>query len=228
MRKKTVPREVLLEGWHRAVETGDLHLPAIPTAAQTKIASQALSAAAEGMDHAAERESVFRVEKAERFALEHHLGEQSFAEPQSAMSAAGLVSAKDRYTTAQAIERELETIEIMETGQGQADAISISMDVLRLTRGETTLTTGQYQAILETATSRDQFMAWQGVAGAGKTYSLKLLTQLAIEQGYAVTGYAPSAQAATVLSAEAQIEGNTVPACCTAKTPIQAQKRRSG
>ncbi len=210
VRKKTVPREVLLEGWHRAVESGDVHLPDIPTAAQAKLESQALSAAAEGVDHAAERESVFKVEKAERFALEHHLGEQSFAELQSAMSAAGLVSAKDRYTTAQAIERELETISIMETGQGQADAISNSMDVLTLTRAETTLTTGQYQAILETATSRDQFMAWQGVAGAGKTYSLKLLTQLATDQGYAVTGYAPSAQAATVLSEEAQIEGNTV------------------
>ena len=210
VRKKTVPREVLLEGWHRAVETGEVHLPAIPTGARTKVASQALSAAAEGVDHAAERESVFRVEKAERFALEHHLGEQSFAELQSAMSAAGLVTAKDRYTTAQAIERELETIAIMESGQGQAEAISTSMDVLTLTRGETTLTTGQFKAILETATSRDQVMAWQGVAGAGKTYSLKLLAQLATEQGYTVTGYAPSAQAATVLSEEAQIEGNTV------------------
>ena len=52
--------------------------------------------------------------------------------------------------------------------------------------------------------------AWQGVAGAGKTYSLKLVAQLATEQGYEVTGYAPSAQAANTLSEEANIESNTV------------------
>ncbi|MEO1445621.1 MAG: AAA family ATPase, partial [Cyanobacteria bacterium J06635_11] len=46
--------------------------------------------------------------------------------------------------------------------------------------------------------------------GAGKTYSLKLLSQLASTQGYRVSGYAPSAQAANTLSVEAGIEGNTV------------------
>ena len=61
-----------------------------------------------------------------------------------------------------------------------------------------------------TATTTDQFIAWQGVAGAGKTYSLKLVAQLATEQGYEVTGYAPSAQAANTLSEEADIESNTV------------------
>ena len=53
-------------------------------------------------------------------------------------------------------------------------------------------------------------MAWQGVAGAGKTYSLKLLAELATEQGYEVSGYAPSAEAATVLQTEANIESATV------------------
>ena len=45
-------------------------------------------AAAAGIHHAAERESVFKREKAERFALEHHLGEQPFADLQTAMTAA--------------------------------------------------------------------------------------------------------------------------------------------
>ena len=172
--------------------------------------TQAPTAAAEGVNHASERESVFKREKAERFALEHHLGEQSFSELQTAMTDAGLLPAKNRYTTQTAIERELETIAIMESGQGQVNAISNDAQVWQLLRQELSLTEGQRKAIEMTATTTDQFIAWQGVAGAGKTYSLKLVAQLAREQGYEVTGYAPSAQAANVLSEEANIESNTV------------------
>ncbi|MEO1686175.1 MAG: MobF family relaxase, partial [Cyanobacteria bacterium J06631_12] len=210
LRKKSVPREVLLDGWHRAITSGEVMLPATPEAAPKEAANQAPTAAVEGVNHASERESVFKREKAERFALEHHLGEQSFVELQTAMTDAGLLPAKNRYTTQEAIERELDTIAVMESGQGQVEALSDDSKVWQLLRQELSLTEGQRQAIEMTATTTDQFMAWQGVAGAGKTYSLKLVAQLAREQGYEVTGYAPSAQAANVLSEEANIESNTV------------------
>ena len=177
---------------------------------QKDLPSQAPTAAAEGVNHASERESVFKVERAERFALEHHLGEQSFSELQTAMTDAGLLPAKNRYTTQTAIERELDTIAMMESGQGQETAITDESKVQQLLQQEQSLTEGQRQAIETTATTTDQFIAWQGVAGAGKTYSLKLVAQLATEQGYEVTGYAPSAQAANTLSEEANIESNTV------------------
>ena len=211
LRKKTVPRKVLLDGWHRAIDTSEIHLPNLPEKTPEEAPDNSTTqAATEGVNHAAERESVFKREKAERFALEHHLGEQPFAELQNAMTAAGLIAAKDRYTTRSAISRELETIALMKSGQGQVEAIANPVQVLQQTQAEKTLTIGQYKAILDTATSTDQFMAWQGIAGAGKTYSLKLLSQLATEQGYAVTGYAPSAQAANVLETEASIESTTV------------------
>ncbi|MEM9149567.1 MAG: MobF family relaxase, partial [Cyanobacteria bacterium P01_F01_bin.3] len=218
LRKKSVPREVLLDGWQRAIESGEVTLPATPETAlknpqqdlQKQLTNQAPTAAAEGVNHASERESVFKREKAERFALEHHLGEQSFAELQTAMTDAGLLPAKNRYTTQTAIECELDTIAIMESGQGKEKAISNDSQVWQLLRQELSLTEGQRQAIELTATTTDQFIAWQGVAGAGKTYSLKLVAQLAKDQGYEVTGYAPSAQAANVLSEEANIAGNTV------------------
>ena len=210
LRKKKVPREVLLDGWHQSIDSNDIHMPAIPKERSAALDNQATISVSEGVNHAAERESVFKREKVERFALEHHLGEQSFDELQTAMAASELIPAKDRFTTETAIERELDTISIMEQGQGQVEVIASTDDVEALTAEELTLTAGQYQAILETATSRDQFVAWQGVAGAGKTYSLKLLAQLAIEQGYEVTGYAPSSQAANVLKEEANIESNTV------------------
>ncbi|MBE9063453.1 MobF family relaxase [cf. Phormidesmis sp. LEGE 11477] len=210
LRKKSVPREVLLNGWHRAISSGEVTLPATPEAAMKEPGNQAPTAAIEGVNHASERESVFKREKAERFALEHHLGEQSFSELQTAMTEAGLLSAKHRYTTQTAIERELDTIAMMERGQGKENAIASEEKLRQLLSQETSLTEGQQQAIQTTATTTDQFIAWQGVAGAGKTYSLKLVAQLAKEQGYEVTGYAPSAQAANTLSEEANIESNTV------------------
>ncbi|MEL7315184.1 MAG: MobF family relaxase, partial [Cyanobacteria bacterium J06559_3] len=210
LRKKSVPREVLLDGWHRAIASGEVTLPATPEATPKEPATQAPTAAVEGVNHASERESVFKREKAERFALEHHLGEQSFGELQTAMTDVGLLPAKNRYTTQTAIERELDTIAIMESGQGTGSAIANDAQTWQLLRQELSLTEGQRQAIETTATTTDQFIAWQGVAGAGKTYSLKLVAQLAREQGYEVTGYAPSAQAANTLSEEANIESNTV------------------
>ncbi|MEL6554859.1 MAG: MobF family relaxase [Cyanobacteria bacterium J06621_11] len=210
LRKQTVPRTVLLSGWENAIARSDIHLPKPPEITAIKIENRAATSAIAGVNHASERESVFKREKAERFALENHLGEQSFAELETAMSGAGLIAAKDRHTTQVAIARERETISIMASGQGKENAISTSTEVLQLTADEQTLTMGQYKAILDTATSRDQFIAWQGVAGAGKTYSLRLLSQLASDKGYRVSGYAPSAQAANTLSEEAGIEGNTV------------------
>ena len=218
LRKKSVPREVLLNGWHRAISSGEVTLPATPEATKNEPDNQASTAAAEGVNHASERESVFKREKAERFALEHHLGEQSFSELQTAMTAAGLLPAQHRYTTQTAIDRELDTIAMMERGQGKENALAqplferIADDekLSQLLQQETSLTEGQQQAIQTSATTTDQFIAWQGVAGAGKTYSLKLVAQLAREQGYEVTGYAPSAQAANTLSEEANIESNTV------------------
>jgi len=124
LRKKSVPREVLLDGWHRAIASGEVTLPATPAVAMKEPTTQAPTAAVAGVNHASERESVFKREKAERFALEHHLGEQSFGELQTAMMSAGLLPAKNRYTTQEAIERELDTIVIMESGQGIGSAIA--------------------------------------------------------------------------------------------------------
>ena len=229
LRKQSVPRGVLLDGWHRAITSGEMTLPAPPETVPKGIDSQAPTAAAKGVNHASERESVFKVERAERFALEHHLGEQSFAELQTAMTEAGLLPAKNRYTTQTAIERELDTIAIMESGQGTQKAISSDTKVRQLLQQEQSLTEGQHQAITLSATTTNQFIAWQGVAGAGKTYSLKLVAQLATEQGYEVTGYAPSAQAANVLTEEASIESNTVARLLHSDSnDAQTESRQSG
>ncbi|EDX82473.1 hypothetical protein S7335_1177 [Synechococcus sp. PCC 7335] len=192
---------------------------------QNKVSKQAIQAATDGVNHATERVCVFKREKAERFALEHHLGEQSFSDLQSAMVSVGLVPVKDRFTTEAAIDRENATIAIMTSAQGQMRAIGSAAEVEQLTASETTLSAGQYQAILDTATSTDQYIAWQGVASAGKTYSLKLVAQLATNAGYEVTGYTPSAQVASILAEEANIASNTVSCLLHSQSQNNVEKK---
>ena len=93
--KRASPREVLLDGWHRAISSGEVTLPATPEATPKEPTTQAPTAAVEGVNHASERESVFKREKAERFALEHHLGEQSFSELQTAMTEGWITACKE-------------------------------------------------------------------------------------------------------------------------------------
>ena len=126
------------------------------------------------------------------------------------MKEAGLLPAKNRHTTQAAIERELDTIADDAESPNQVEPIATEQQVNRLLLHRIFTHRRPASGDRKTGLSSDQYIAWQGVAGAGKTYSLRLLTQLAREQGYEVTGYAPSAQAANVLSEEANIESNTV------------------
>ncbi|XQQ05184.1 MAG: ATP-dependent DNA helicase [Leptolyngbya sp. IPPAS B-1204] len=73
-----------------------------------------------------------------------------------------------------------------------------------------TLTVGQQQAIQLVITTNDQFVAWQGVAGAGKSDALQEVKAIAQAQGYQVKGFAPSAEAAHRLGQILQVEAETV------------------
>ena len=76
----------------------------------------------------------------------------------------------------------------------------------------TALTKGQKQAIVWSLSSRDQVILWQGVAGAGKTTSLREIVKEAKEAGFDVKGLAPSATAAKLLGEETGVSYATVDA----------------
>jgi hypothetical protein len=114
-----------------------------------------------------------------------------------------------RYTTRDALARERATIRLMQEGQGAVKALT-STEAIAVQLGQTDLNLGQQQAVKLTATTTDRFIAWQGVAGAGKTSALKEVLPLLTERGYSVKALAPSAQAAKVLGEELQVEAQTV------------------
>ena len=113
------------------------------------------------------------------------------------------------FTTLAALQREDDTIICMARGRGQVDAIALP-ELVNNSLNESTLNTGQRSCVRLAATTTDRVVAWQGVAGAGKTFALKQLKSIALENGYEILGFAPSAEAAKVLSNELGIEANTV------------------
>ena len=72
------------------------------------------------------------------------------------------------------------------------------------------LTNGQSEAIEKTLLSKDEIILWQGVAGAGKTTSVRSLVEILKDQGIGILGLGQSASAAATLSKEAQIPSKTL------------------
>ena len=226
--KRMVPRDVLLQAWQQEVRSRGLALPRLPQHVNLNAKSHPPIAPIvnAGIDHAAEREAVFRRSRVERFVLENHFGQQSFAELQQSIQQSNELiradSAKDKFTTQTAIQRELETIRLMQDGKGVVEAIALPVEIQDHLAEATTLTKGQRQAIELSALSRDRILAWQGVAGSGKTYSLRLFSELAAKEGYTVRGFAPSAEASHGLEQAAHIPSDTVASLLVSKTESQS------
>ena len=134
-------------------------------------------------------------------------GGQSFDELEDAIAThPELIQVEEgKFTTQAALNLELNTIRLMQRGRGAVEPIASSATVEDCL-GETLLNREQKRAVAIAATTPDQVMSWQGVAGAGKTYALNTLKELAQAQGFEVRGLAPSAEAAHGLGEAMGIE----------------------
>lgn len=216
-----IDRKEMLPYWH---EEADLYGITHPLANQntqlsppTLIETEAelTKAVQAGIEHCSERKVAFRSEDIEKF-VTAKTRPFSINELRSAISShPELIKTFDgRYTTQAALSRELATIELMQQGKGILNPITHPETIEGYLENKT-LTHGQREAVTVAATTTDQFIAWQGVAGAGKTYALNELKQIAtalknVAPDYVIKGFAPSAAAAKVLEEEVGIEANTV------------------
>ncbi|MEO0409439.1 MAG: MobF family relaxase, partial [Cyanobacteria bacterium P01_A01_bin.135] len=201
---KEIPREELQAHWQEQAQHLGLMHPQTQLLAWQSRPQRAVQA---GIDHCSEQEAVFRREQVERFALENHLGQQCFEDVAGTLDAdPEIIHTLDhRLTTQTAVLRELETIRTVLSGRGSVKAIASPNNVEAQLQGQG-LTQGQHDGVLLAATTRDRFVAWQGVAGAGKSYALNQFRQIAESQGYAVRGFAPSAEAAKSLADSVQVQ----------------------
>jgi conjugative relaxase-like TrwC/TraI family protein len=215
--RKRKPKEVdeglLQRGWNALIQLKELELPELPEAVDQTVGDQPLATSIidGAIQHCGERESVFRRTALERFVFEHELGVQGFdAIQQAIVESPELIRVADgKFTTQTALNLELNTIRLMQQGRGQvAPIVPGGTQVKSLV--SYSLNSEQQNAVEMAATTPDAVMAWQGVAGAGKTYALSVLKELAQGEGYGIRGLAPSAEAAHVLGESLGIETTTV------------------
>ncbi|MBE9108545.1 relaxase domain-containing protein [Nodosilinea sp. LEGE 07298] len=227
--RKRKPKEVdeglLQRGWDALIQLKGLELPELPEGVVRSPAAlpSAQSVIDAAIQHCGERESVFRRTTLERFVFEHELGAQNFeALQQTIAHSPELIRVADgKFTTQTALNLELNTIRLMQQGRGQVIPLVPSGTQLESLVSHT-LNPEQQNAVEMAATTPDTVMAWQGVAGAGKTYALSVLKDLAQAQGYMIRGLAPSAEAAHVLGESLGIETTTVAGLLVSDTPDQA------
>ncbi|WP_052056028.1 MobF family relaxase [Myxosarcina sp. GI1] len=210
-----IPREELQDYWRK--ELADVTYPQPNQEKKRGLqsnleASKLVSvdvnqAVSDAIEHCAERSVAFKPQAIQQFVFSE-VGKYQYRELETAIATNNeLIHLDKQVTTQTALLRELATIKLVEQGKNQVKEIATAEAIIRSTAG---LTEGQKNAVTLAATTKDRFIAWQGKAGVGKTYALNEFKKLAEAQGYSVKGFAPSAKAAQVLSAEMNIETTTV------------------
>jgi conjugative relaxase-like TrwC/TraI family protein len=181
-------------------------------------------AAHEGISYARERgmerEAVADERTLMRDALKHTMGEARLpeirAEFEKRVAERELIEVPRReglagraYTTHEMQGYERDLIERMKMGQGTREVLADGNVREQTMREHEHLSVSQKHAVDMVLTSRDQMMALEGVAGAGKTTSLAAVREAAERAGYETEGLAPTSRAAQKL-AEAGIETQTL------------------
>jgi conjugative relaxase-like TrwC/TraI family protein len=172
------------------------------------------TAAQEGMSYARERgmerEAVTDERSLMRDALKHTMGEARLpeikAEFERRAQSRELIEVPRReglagraFTTDEMQGYERELIDKMKSSQGNRDVLVDGQARQQTMEQHPHLSLSQRNAVETVLTSRDQMMALEGVAGAGKTTSLAAVREAAERAGYEVQGLAPTSRAAQKL-----------------------------
>jgi conjugative relaxase-like TrwC/TraI family protein len=175
---------------------------------------QSKLAAHEGMSYARERgmerEAVTDERSLMRDALKHTMGEARLpeikAEFDKRVQSSELIEVPRReglagraFTTGEMQGYERELIDRMKSSQGNRDVLADGQTRQQTMEQHPHLSLSQRNAVDTVLTSRDQMMALEGVAGAGKTTSLAAVREAAVRAGYEVEGLAPTSRAAQKL-----------------------------
>jgi conjugative relaxase-like TrwC/TraI family protein len=197
-------------------------------------------AAQGGMSYARERgmerEAVSDERSLMRDALKHTMGEARLpeikAEFESRVESREYIAVTRReglagraFTTVEMQGYERELIDRMKSSQGNRDVLADGQTRQQTMEQHPHLSLSQRNAVDTVLTSRDQMMALEGVAGAGKTTSLAAVREAAVLSGYEVEGLAPTSRAAQKLG-EAGMETQTLQKhLARGKQPDDGQKR---
>lgn len=185
-----------------------------------KIAQQAVTYA---RNHAFERAAVRDERVVLHSVLDRGMGEISFKQAREELQhrvKAGefrILDSQDgeagrRYSTAEMIRLEKETIARMDVGnqRGATNPPLVSVETgAAVVNRHAEMNVAQRTAVHDILNSREQIVGLDGRAGAGKTTTLSVVREAAEAEGYRIEGFAPTSRAAQKL-AEAGIETTTL------------------
>ncbi len=216
--KEHLPSTELKARWQK--EAADLGIEIVRPGAPKVAIFNNQKTINDAIEHCSERSADFKIEDLEKFVLAQRLPIDISEIKTLCDERAELIKLDDSYTTVAALVREKRTISLMEHGQNESTPIA-PQEQINDRMNNSTLNAGQRQAVRLAASSTDRVIAWQGVAGAGKTFALAELKAIADISGVKIQGFAPSAEAAKTLSDELGIEAQTVARkICTSPEPV--------
>lgn len=224
-----IPRSVLREGWQReANQIGIVHPTARRNYELKMPESDIHHLVSSGVRHATQNDVSFKRECVEKFVLESGLGKMSWQDIQSELRlslARGevMTHAGNGLTTRTGLDTEKSILEMLESGKDRFVAIQENLQE-NIKNNELGLTQGQWDAVALTLQIKDQFIAWQGVAGAGKTFAINVVRGVAEAEKIPIRGFAPSAEAAKVLETESQLRSTTVAALLSQRDAPSSHK----
>jgi len=171
-------------------------------------------------DRNLEREAVVDERDLLRDALKRSMGETPFAEIKAEfgrrVGSGEFIALEQRagsagraFTSREMVDLERETIEFMRAGHGVQPELASAKTRQDIEQEHPHLTDGQRSAIQDVLASRDQILALDGVAGAGKTTTLSAVREAVEREGHVVEGFAPTSRAAQQL-AESGIPSTTL------------------
>ena len=188
--------------------------------AREPIAPAAQSAMSFSRQRNLEREAVADERDLLRDALKRSMGKMTLAEVKAdfekRVGAREFIEVEQRknipnraFTTTEMLGYERDVMRAMRQGQDNHPEIASVEVRSRTEETRSHLSESQRRAVDQILSSRDQVMALDGVAGAGKTTSLAAIREAAELEGYQVRGFAPTSRAAHKLG-EAGIESSTL------------------
>ncbi len=129
------------------------------------------------------------------------------------------------FTTAQMRAFEQENITLMREGQRMDAPLVHSYTIRKFDPEFRSLSDGQRQTVREVLGSHDRITGFQGVAGSGKTTTLRAIRRAAESEGYSIEGFAPTSRSAHRLE-EAGIPSATLQSFLLKKQVGDPKKRR--
>ena len=109
------------------------------------------------------------------------------------------------FTTAEAVEREAQSVHLWMVGQGKAQPLKLDVKL-----EETSLNPGQAQVVRDTLACKDLHQIWPGFSGVGKTTTFRALKEELDGSNIVIRGYATTIAAAQELQAKVGIPAQTV------------------